>query len=714
MCQHIVSGGRKAHAMLPPSYVQGAKCPRPCPTYTYRPGSTGTPGQHPPIHVIFMAATGRVLPSPSRFCIVEALAKEWSFNDAPVPWILPAGYCNPNETVPDFLDEDNEAGGSLGKGSGSAPLTGPSAEVTTVNGAEEEDDGFETVDDGEGEPSDKVVISIPVKEVAKLEGSGLAGKTLMFESEEEDDPEIKKQIEAVLDKTGLLGDLMLSEPEDESESESSNDDDDGEDLNETKRYYKGQEEGIGEPGSKLSSPKAVNTDPAAVPESAGNPTSTRPDAPSGNTPPTKPGATKGKGPSNKSSGKAPASKLQLLAMALGVQERVWSTLFGAAALAQATGTEEDTVRCLENYTGLLTGLQKLVVTMASSYEVATEDVRSLVASTLDMATQRDRTFVAGASQALANWTVKYQHAMSQGENQSMHDQLACWNRVREAGIALSRHITTLTTEHGQSTVSAEIFQTLIPACFQRVWVQTEATFSEVNATLPSLLCRFVAPDQAGQIMASIFTCLCNYNTKICGMAMAQTVVPIYTIPNTYQVQQSLWESLCQIIPGVTRTGGSELHSFEPVTPRNTPVGQSDMAPGAGSSGDPGTGFVGLGNPQNVAVSLSTCEKDVAQETHLASLPDGIPPVGSHWAVFKQHIPTVNLADDGDPPDASPPETSTPIKATPESGRCHSKKKLNISKIQATHLLFDMRDQQEKARRSVESEKPIRSPQPDLW
>ena len=344
--------------------------------------------------------------------------------------------------------------------------------------------------------------------------------------------------------------------------------------------------------------------------------------------------------------------------------------------------------------------------MASGYEAATEDVRSLVASTLDVATQRDRTFVAGASQALANWTAKYQHAMSQGENQSMHDQLARWDRVREAGIALSHHITTLTTEHGQSTVSAEIFQTLIPACFQCVRVRTEATFSEVNATLSSLLCRFVAPDQAGQIMASIFTCLCNYNTEICGMAMAQTVVPVYTIPNTYRVQQSLWESLCRIIPGVAHTGGSELHSFEPVAPRNTPVGQSNTAPGAGSSGDPGTGIVGLGNLQNVAVSLSTCKKDVAQETRLTGLPDGIPPVGSHWAVFKQHIPTVNLADNGDPPNASPPETSTPIKATPESGRHHSKKKLNISKIQATHLLFDIRDRQEKARRSVESENQV--------
>ena len=324
---------------------------------------------------------------------------------------------------------------------------------------------------------------------------------------------------------------MLLEPEDESESKSS-DDDGSDDLNETKWYYEGQEEGIGESGSKPNSAKTVNINPAAVPESAGNPTGSRPDAPSGNTPPTKPRATKGKGSSSESSGKAPGSKLQLSAAALGVQECAQSTLFGAAALAQATGTEEDTVHCLENYTGLLTRLQKLVVTMASGYEAATEDVRSLVASILDVVTQRDRTFVAGASQALADWTATYQHAMSQGENQLMHDQLAHWDRVREAGIALSCHITTLTTEHGQSMVSGEIFRTLIPACFQCVWVQTEATFSKVNSTLPSLLCRFVAPDQAGQIMAPIFTCLCNYNTEICGMAMAQTVVPVYTIITT--------------------------------------------------------------------------------------------------------------------------------------------------------------------------------------
>ena len=126
-------------------------------------------------------------------------------------------------------------------------------------------------------------------------------------------------------------------------------------------------------------------------------------------------------------------------------------------------------------------------------------------------------------------------------------------------------------------------------------------------------------------------------------------------------------------------------------------------PGSRKSGGAGTGTVGLGNSRNVAVSLSTCEKDVTQGIRPAGLLDGIPPVGSKWALFPPCVPTVNLADDGNPPDANPPETSTPIKATPEPGKRHSKKKLNLSKIEATHLIFDMRDRQEKARRSVESE-----------
>ena len=117
-------------------------------------------------------------------------------------------------------------------------------------------------------------------------------------------------------------------------------------------------------------------------------------------------------------------------------------------------------------------------------------------------------------------------------------------------------------------------------------------------------------------------------------------------------------------------------------------------------------MVRSGNPQNVTSSLPTCE-DVTGETCLTGLPDGIPPAGSQWAMFKMALPTTNLADDRDPT-ARLPETSTPMKTTPESGKHPSKKKkLNVSKIQATHLLYNMRDQQEKARNSIEWESQVK-------
>ena len=114
------------------------------------------------------------------------------------------------------------------------------------------------------------------------------------------------------------------------------------------------------------------------------------------------------------------------------------------------------------------GLQNLVVTMVSGYEAAMEDIRSLVASILDLATQHDRAFIAGASQALANWTEKYQQAMSQGENQPLHNQLARWDQVRKAGITLSENITSLTADYEPGTVSSEIFQVLLPDCFSHI------------------------------------------------------------------------------------------------------------------------------------------------------------------------------------------------------------------------------------------------------
>ena len=225
-------------------------------------------------------------------------------------------------------------------------------------------------------------------------------------------------------------------------------------------------------GLKPDSSTPAVTDPPAMPGNPRNPGGSNPGTPAKEAQPTKPLPSKGKGPNSESSSKAPASKsgatTQPSAVAQGVQEHTQSILFGAATFAQAMGTEEDVVQCLENYTGLLTGLQNLVVTMASGYEAATEDIRALVASTLDVATQPDCAFVAGASQALTNWTDKYQQAMSQGENQSLHDQLAHWDQVRKAGITLSQKITSLTTDYEPGTASSEIFWALLSDCFCRI------------------------------------------------------------------------------------------------------------------------------------------------------------------------------------------------------------------------------------------------------
>ena len=349
------------------------------------------------------------------------------------------------------------------------------------------------VGDDEEVHGNQVLVSIQAEKVSKPEDSGFDGKGKMFESEEDDDPKVQEQIKTVLASSGLVGELQLSESEDESESGSPGNCNDEGDLNETKQYYKGEEdEAAKDSGLKPNNSTTVVMDPPVVWGKPGNLDSSNPSTLAKDAQPTKPKPSKGKGPNSESSSKAPASKsgttTQPLAAAQGVQEHTQSTLFAAATLAQAKGTEEDTVRCLENYTGLLTGLQNLVITMASEYEAATEDIRSLVASTLDVATQCDRAFIAGASQALTNWTEKYQQAMSQGENQSLHNQLARWDQVQKAGITLSQNITSLTADYEPSTASSEIFWALLPDCFSRVWARTEAMFHELHATLPTLLC----------------------------------------------------------------------------------------------------------------------------------------------------------------------------------------------------------------------------------
>ena len=188
--RHMTASGRKAHAMLPPGYVRGATCPVPSPTYPYWPCGTGALGEQPPVHVIYMSPLGTVMSSPQRFCIGEAPAAQWSFNDVPVPWILPEGYWNPDRAAPDFPGEDKQAGGSNGEGSGTVP---DDPTVTSENAKEENDDeGFETVDDGDEGTEDKVMVKISMKDVTKPGGSGLMETDRLFDSDdEENDTELQ-------------------------------------------------------------------------------------------------------------------------------------------------------------------------------------------------------------------------------------------------------------------------------------------------------------------------------------------------------------------------------------------------------------------------------------------------------------------------------------------------------------------------------------------
>ena len=343
---HLAASSRKAHAMLPPGYMLGATYPIPSPTYPYCPGGTGFLAQHPPIHTIFLAPRGRFIASPGRFCIAEALATQWPFDDALVPWILLEGYCNPKGTVQDFLGRDSQdEEDSSSKGSGAAPLTIPK----TIGGTAQDDpdnkddEGFEMVGDDEEVHGDQVLVSILVEKVSKPEDSGFDGKGKMFESKEDDDPKVQGQIKTVLASSGLLGDLQLSESEDESESDSPGNDDDEGDQNQTKQYYKGQEDKAAkDSGLKPDSSTPVVTDPPAMPGNPGNPGGSNPGTPAKDAQPSKPIPSKGKGPNSESSSKAPAgATTQPSAAAQGVQECAHSSLFGAAALAQAT--EENTV-----------------------------------------------------------------------------------------------------------------------------------------------------------------------------------------------------------------------------------------------------------------------------------------------------------------------------------------------------------------------------------
>ena len=126
------------------------------------------------------------------------------------------------------------------------------------------------------------------------------------------------------------------------------------------------------------------------------------------------------------------------------------------------------------------------------------------------------------------------------------------------------------------------------------------------------------------------------------------------------------------------------------------MGQPGTVPDAGHSGSCGTGTTEQVVPQSIKASST---HRTASE---GACPLGIPPAGSKWAIFHNWAPTYDLTGDGEPTDITLLVTSTPIKAAPVPERRSSGKKLNACKIQASHLIFDMQDRQEKARQDIKA------------
>ena len=252
-----------------------------------------------------MAAVGTVLSSPQRFCLGEAPATEWPFKDIPVPWILLEGYRNPDGAAPDFPDDDNQAEDFNGTGSGTAP-NGPSAMGEDGKENDDNDEGFETVGDGDEDTGDKAVVKVPVKDLAKPEGSGLTGTDRLFDSnDEEEDAELNEQIAVAYKTADTMDELKLSETSSSSNSGSSDTNDEDDDPNATKKHPEGPDaEETGKPATVTGTP--------VIPAGSGNPGGPEPEVvPKQN--PSKTSGTKGKGPSSENSGKAPATKSKLSA-----------------------------------------------------------------------------------------------------------------------------------------------------------------------------------------------------------------------------------------------------------------------------------------------------------------------------------------------------------------------------------------------------------------
>ena len=104
------------------------------------------------------------------------------------------------------------------------------------------------------------------------------------------------------------------------------------------------------------------------------------------------------------------------------------------------------------------------------------------------------------------------------------------------------------------------------------------------------------------------------------------------------------------------------------------------------------------------------QKRSSREKQHSKIPFGIPPAGSVWVASSefQNLPVISLMGDDNPPVTQPQDTSTPLKATPVMGRRVSGGKINVSKVDAHHLLWKMEDHQEMAQQRAEAQASDRS------
>ena len=111
------------------------------------------------------------------------------------------------------------------------------------------------------------------------------------------------------------------------------------------------------------------------------------------------------------------------------------------------------------------------------------------------------------------------------------------------------------------------------------------------------------------------------------------------------------------------------------------------------------------NTQPASASQPSHKKRASREKWQGEAPLGIPPARSRWVASSefQNLPVVYLTGEDNPSTAQSQGSNAPIQATPLTGRRVSGGKINISKVDAHHLLWKMEDRQEAARQRAEAE-----------